>query len=670
MAKQKINSAALQKEIERRLLQKFPEHHHAKILEFAKDYIGSLGDVEKRKTAQDQRFLRFVEPIDIFVENEYYLGKEGQVYPNVMQTLKDICHGGDYEEVVLTGGIGSAKTTIALYLQAYQLYILSCIKNPQIEFGLDSSSEILIVFQSLNKELAKNVDYKRFRDMIGESPYFQKHFMFNKDLESSMVFPNRIEVRAVAGTETAAIGQNVIGGIIDEINYMAVVDRSMMSVDRGTFDQALALYNSIARRRESRFFKGGKMPGLLCLVSSKRYPGQFTDRKEEESKKQLAETGKTSIYIYDRRVWEVKPEGTFSNEWFEVFVGDATRRPRVMKEDEFVDPEDRHLVTRVPVEFKKNFDEDIINALREIAGVSTMALYPFMLNTNAVAGMFGLRESIFDSEVTDFVSPKLAIIPSLIKDRREPRFCHIDLAVSGDSCGFCIGYVKKFVAVESQDGEVEVLPEIHIDGCLEIRPPQGGEIEFAKIRTILYTLQKLGMPIKWVTFDSFQSVDSIQILRRKGFISDVRSVDRTPIPYELTKSAFYTNRLLVPKHDKCYMEMVSLERDPKSGKIDHPPHLCFSGDTEIELEDGTSISFEGMVSNPPSKRCLSYNISTGEVEKKPIVAPRVTAYVANLVEVELENGEVIRCTPGHRFLLTTGVYKKAKCLTEEDEIQT
>ena len=64
----------------------------------------------------------------------------------------------------------------------------------------------------------------------------------------------------------------------------------------------MALYQSIARRRGSRFMRRGRVPGLLCLVSSRRYPGQFTDRKEAERRRQLAETDRTSIYLYDRRL--------------------------------------------------------------------------------------------------------------------------------------------------------------------------------------------------------------------------------------------------------------------------------------------------------------------------------------------------------------------------------
>ncbi|MCA1777485.1 MAG: hypothetical protein LC676_18300, partial [Loktanella sp.] len=193
--------------------------------------------------------------------------------------------------------IGVAKTTLAIYSQAYQLYILSCLKDPHKLFDLDPSSEILIVFQSINRNLAQDVDYKRFRDMVEGSPYFEHAFPFDRGREKEMRFPRNFIVKPVAGHDSAAIGQNVIGGIIDEVNFMAVVENSKHNVDGTVYDQATQNYNAIARRRESRFMQLGTLPGMLCLVSSRNYPGQFTDKKEEEAKTN------PRIYIYDKRVW-------------------------------------------------------------------------------------------------------------------------------------------------------------------------------------------------------------------------------------------------------------------------------------------------------------------------------------------------------------------------------
>jgi len=258
-------------------------------------------------------------PVDVqtFVESPDFRDCRGTLYPAVMNELRDL-NSGRYVEAVLTGAIGTGKTTIALFTTAYQLYLLSCLKDPHRLFNLDPSSEIVFAFQSLNKMLAKSIDYERFRAMLTRSPYFNQFFPFNKKITSEMTFPHRIVVRPLSGDVNAAIGSNIFGAILDEINFMARVEESKSAVDGGLFDQAVEMYNSIVRRRKSRFMAaGGRLPGMVCLVSSKRYPGEFTDRKQLEACEELACTGKTGIFVYDRTLWQIKPPGTYGEKRFQ-----------------------------------------------------------------------------------------------------------------------------------------------------------------------------------------------------------------------------------------------------------------------------------------------------------------------------------------------------------------
>lgn len=466
--------------------------------------------------------------------------------------------------VFITGN--SAKSTSAIYTNAYQLYVLSCFDNPHAAFSLDSTSEILFVFQSLTGDHAETGDYARFRALCEQSAYFRTLFPFDMRNKKTLKFPSRIEVRPI-GSDTGAIGSNVMGGMIEEMNFMKIVEKSKKTIDQGTYNQALTVYNGLARRRKSRFVDAGTMPGILCLVSSKRYPGEFTDKKIEEAKTD------PSIYIYDKRVWEVKPEGTFSSGWFSVFSGDLTRKAHIMKPNEVVPLVDKDLVVSVPNDFLQDFKDDLIGALRDIAGVGTLARYPFMQNVEKVSAGFGRVPSVFGTQETDFVEKKLEIILKNIVDPHLPRWCHIDLAVTGDSCGFTLGHVPGFkhTVRESSGGkEEEAMPIVRVDGMLRILPPRDQEILFYKVRDILYLLRDRGMNIKWVSFDQFQSVDSQQILRQKGFVTGRQSVDTDNTPYDLTKSAFYEDRLLVPEHGWCLTELLSLEKDQKTGKIDHP----------------------------------------------------------------------------------------------------
>lgn len=515
-----------------------------------------------------RRFFRHV-PVDVqtFIECPKLMNKRKVVWPEVMPYLRGI-NDGSYTECVLTGGIGVAKTTIALYTQAYQLYLLSSMQNPHRVFDLDPASEIITVFQSISKNLANDVDYRRFREMLSSSTYFEQRFPYSRDRESDMRFPHNIYVKPVAGHDQAAIGQNVIGGILDEVNFMAVVEKSKLSMDGSTYDQAVQNYNAIAMRRESRFMSKGWVPGMLCLVSSRNYPGQFTDLKEKEAREQTALHGRTRIYVYDKRLWELRPD-RFSPERFKVFVGSENRKPAILSGSrDDVSQLDERLIIEIPVDYLPRFQADLLGALRDVAGVSTLALHPFIIDTAAVASGFGRIKSVLSADDTDFTT-KLFIHPDRFVRPEEPRFAHIDTSLSGDSSGMAVGWVPGFKGMQRGD-QLEMLPFIHYDLVLEIRPPRNGEIEFEHIRRLLYKLREVGLNIKWVSFDTFQSADSIQMLRQRRFIVGTQSMDDKPIAYEILKQAFYDGRVRAPVHTKAQAELVRLERDPKTRKIDHP----------------------------------------------------------------------------------------------------
>lgn len=508
-----------------------------------------------------------------FIESPEYMDKAGIIWPKVMDELEHM-NSGAYLEAVLTGGIGTAKTTAALYSQCYQLYLLSCLRNPHAEFGLDPASEIVIVFQSVSKAHAKGVDYERFREMCETAPYFKGHFGFDRYIESELRFPNRIIVRPVSGEETAALGSNVIGGILDEVNFMAVVSGSAKAKDGGTYNQAVQNYNTMARRRESRFMQRGQLPGLLCIVSSRNVPGQFTDIKEKEARDQIARYGKSTIYVYDKRVWEVAPEGRYSGVWFNVYVGDSMTKPRILREDEQIRESEKPLVMAVPVEHRKAFEADLLSAIRDICGISTYALHPFMPSPEKVTAAFGIVKSVLSREDCDFVESGVELWPRMFTNTQEPRFVHIDLGLTGDSAGLACGYVSRFVKIDRDAGVVEWAPEIVYDFVLEVKPPKangGGEINFAKIRKLVFAAKKF-VPVKWASLDSFQSRDSIQIFRSEGIIAGLVSLDTDYTPYAMFKTAVLDGRLKAPAHAKAMEEVLKLERDLVKQKVDHPPN--------------------------------------------------------------------------------------------------
>jgi hypothetical protein len=514
-------------------------------------------------------------PIDVqtFIESPEFLACGEAIYPAVMDVLCEI-NSGRYVEAVLTGAIGTGKTTIALLTTAYQLHVLSGLRDPHALFKLDPASEIVLAIQSLSARVARDIAYTRLREMIDRSPYFQHHFRPDRKIKSALVFPGNIIVRPLSSKTTAAIGANIIGGILDEVNYMETVERSRRSPDGGVYDQALEMYNSLVRRRKSRFMScGGKLPGMLCLVSSKRYPGEFTDVKQAEARREIHETGSTSIYVYDRRLWEIKPEGTFGEARFQLFLGDNSRKPCILEAGAETAEDDKHLVVEVPQEFRSEFQRDMLSAIRDIAGSATFAIHPFILNTESVSAAFGRCESVLNMQSADFKTARPHLYINRIREPQEPRFAHVDLGLTGDSAGVAVGWVSEFVKVPRGENTLDPMPRIVFDFILEVKPPRGGEIHFENIRNMFIKLKECGMNLKWISYDSYQSTDSVQLLRHKGFETGTVSIDKTSVPYDVMRTAFYDGRVEAPVHEKALEEIIRLERDPRTGLINHAPRF-------------------------------------------------------------------------------------------------
>ena len=112
--------------------------------------------------------------------------------------------------------------------------------------------------------------------------------------------------------------------------------------------------------------------------------------------------------------------------------------------------------------------------------------------------------------------------------------------------------------------------------------------------------------------------------------------------------------------------MARLERDPVTGKVDHPAGGCFTEDTKVILSDWREASILDLLFEQQYKQnyVLTINEDTLNIEIKPIKKVFYTKLVSELVEITLNTGDVIQCTPDHRFMTYDGNYVEAQYLCE------
>ena len=503
-------------------------------------------------------------------------------------------------EVVLGGGIGWGKSYMTEMGMAYMLYKLSCYPSPQEEFGLAPGSSIFFVMQSVKLELAKKVLFEPFRQRISRSEYFCKKFPFDKDITSELRFPKNIRVMPLSSSDTSALGLNVFGGCIDELNFLARVERPSSSrfTGDGEYDQAETLYTTIVRRMKSRFNDKGRVPGKLFLISSANYPGDFIDRKIQEAEAEKEATGKSNIFVVRFAQWETYSPDKISPEHFLVEVGDETRNSRIIATRE--EAVDETKVIEVPMDYWREFNADIEASIRDLAGLPVGGVSAFIKRRETIEKAASTHEELhgqkqlFVSDAVDLSAFSSRLESLLNRDYLQELelsqggYCvSVDLALTGDSCGLAVGHAIGLKAVgksivwdeeskrytERPAGEE---PVIAIDGVLEIVPPKADQIDINVIGDLIELLNThLGIDV--VTADSFQSAALLQRMRklinRKGtpVRANVLSVDTTLAPYMAVKQALRDERMSFPNVSRLKKELRELILDDSRQKIDHPP---------------------------------------------------------------------------------------------------
>jgi len=96
-------------------------------------------------------------------------------------------------------------------------------------------------------------------------------------------------------------------------------------------------------------------------------------------------------------------------------------------------------------------------------------------------------------------------------------------------------------------------------------------------------------------------------------------------------------------------------------EFERDPAGCFTGDTKISLIDGREVAIADLVGE---EAFWTYSFTPeGRFVPGRGHSARLVTKNAHLVEVELDNGEKIRCTPDHRFMLRDGTYLPAMALS-------
>jgi len=279
------------------------EWNRSKAEDFAKRSVRDL--------LNDSYFLNFKNsPNDVD-------GWADRLYPAVKQDVIDLFEEKDRREInfaLFIEGIGSGKSTKAGIITWIQWYYLTCwydfptgqifLPNGKV-IKITPGSVIAFIFLNRGKEQARRVSFEKVLPLF-KCPFNMDFFPPDQRKVEIRIPRNKTVIFPGTGEALSILGYDLWGGVIDEANFLNVIEDSASSLDpNGRFDAAQHMFNAVQARMKSRFgFRGEAPPGLLTMISSPSYPDAFLERKAAEYEM----NPEKSLMFYRRRAtWEAAP---------------------------------------------------------------------------------------------------------------------------------------------------------------------------------------------------------------------------------------------------------------------------------------------------------------------------------------------------------------------------
>ena len=570
---------------------------------------GLLSQVRYDKfEAVQPKQIREVLPFKKWVNDTYYAGADAEkIYPYWKNFLSEVFDSGkNITEAILAGSIGTGKTTASLYGIMYKLYVLSCYENTAGLFNLMVTSKIAMMYFTLNLKQAEKLGYGQLKNMIDSVPYFKDNFPRFTKINSKLQFPENIEITYGSRTEHS-IGLNLIASLLDEANFFD----GNNSTDEATLSSVYELYSSVVARGRSRYMHNGWNHSICFLVSSSTHKGSFTENRIAEGRKDNF----AHMMVATPRLWDVKPPGTYSDERFYVFGGTDAMDPIIINtiydlnnvrnslELEQLDINstleeaciatinelEDELIIPIPIDFRKDFENDILKALQDIAGYSTSPsgflfsskpTYHKCIDENYRHPF--IKEEIELSTNTDTQIWDYLIRGYDFKDKLNPHFISVDASTKSDSTGISMVHLKDI----KSDKFGNVIPIIQVDFMLRITPPMKPyEIDISKIREFIrYLRDTLAINVYGVSYDQYASVESLQLLIKQGFNAIKQSVIRSDAPHKDLVHLITEQRLITYKYKPFEEELFNMMHDRIKHKVFIAPGTTeWHGDTYMSL---------------------------------------------------------------------------------------
>lgn len=472
-------------------------------------------------------------------------------------------------------GKGGGKDRVAALAQLRIVYLLLCLRRPQQYMRIGSTSKIHLLNTASSEGQAEQIFFEELKGLLEHSPFFRGRF---NGISREINYDKRIVALSGNSKEESQEGMNLLFGCLDEIDAFRTKEERERTArtSRGAMLNAEGIFDMMRTSGGSRYPFNFKVMGL----SWPRYVGSFIWTKHRDGLRDLEEKGSASrTYVVPRlngaATWESNP-----TKRFEDYAADFEENPELARAKYMcMPPESEEPYFRNRVSLEAAFQE---TEAPEPLEVEYFWGYPADLELEE--GPLGYRPETSPHKPPEAWQVHLRWDPSFLCHDSIPRAIHVDTGIVSDRCGFAMSHVRGYtthreIRKDDDGNENEVIvrrPLVTTDLITYFEAPKAtpdhprGEVELRWVRRLIWEIIGRGFPVALVTFDGFQSTDSIQLLKARGIEAELFSLDRKMEGYDTAKSVAYHGGHLCRKHPLLMQELRALTV-VMGKKVDHPP---------------------------------------------------------------------------------------------------
>ena len=472
----------------------------------------------------------------------------------------------------------SGKDTVTALVHCWIAHILLCLKNPQQFFGLVPGESLDLPVIAYSEHQAKYVYFAKFKNRLQTWPWLRRTISALTEVDGDfwlkeggnyfhadhVELPFKINCWSLTTSLGSAEGKNIIFFILDEL--AAFTSPSKVNL-------AKSIHNLVVTSARSRFKR--RWRGLT--LSFPRHKGDYVMSTADK----VAGGTIKDTYVSIKPTWVVVPH--LSREDFQ---DDYDRDPEDADTKYGCNPPSAiDAYYRSPELICLNASGAPLELLRKHLGRDYSDEQLAALSTKGRSPILKVDQH-GDPILDRFAFPQLA---QWFQGKKDPRgtpydyYVHVDIGLKNDAAGFAIAHLEetptgKFlpvidVAFRWTAAMFRDRGDVHRKGWFsdtqdQIEVVTAAEIDIRTIREFIFYLKvSRGFEIAIVTFDGFNSAETMQELRKRAFPVGMWTVSKAD--YDACKSLIYTRQLQYYGYPIFIEESVKLQIINGS-KVDAP----------------------------------------------------------------------------------------------------